>query len=51
MHIKHHTWDSYMYNHLAYAWGNKKLNKLEILKIKDLKTANRDRKKSNQTRQ
>jgi len=30
--------------------GMKKLNKLDILKIKDLKTTNRDRKKSNQTR-
>ena len=31
-------------------WAVKKLKKLEILKIKDLKTANRDRKKSKQTR-
>ena len=29
-----------------YAMGSKKLHKLEILKIKDLKTKNRDRKKS-----
>jgi len=32
-------------------WAFKKLHKLVILKIKDLKTTNRDRKKSNQTRQ
>ena len=28
-------------------WAVKKLHKLEILKIKDLKTKNRDRKKAN----
>jgi len=32
-------------------WHLKKLYKLVILKSKDLKTVNRDRKKSNQTRQ
>jgi len=32
-------------------WAFKKLYKSAILKIKDLKTANRDHKKSNQTRQ
>jgi len=32
-------------------WTFKKLYKLVILKIKDLKTINRDRKKSSQTRQ
>ena len=29
------------------SWAVKKLYKLEILKIKDLKTKNRDRKKTN----
>ena len=29
-----------------HALGSKKLNKLDILKIKDLKTTNRDRKKA-----
>ena len=33
-------------NHFIYAMGSKKLYKLEILKIKDLKTKNRDRKKT-----
>ena len=31
-------------------WAVKKLSKLVILKIKDLKTTNRDRKKSKETR-
>ena len=33
-----------------YTMGSKKFNKLEILKISDLKTTNRDRKNSQQTR-
>ena len=34
-------------NLLFMPWAVKKLHKLEILKIKDLKTKNRDRKKAN----
>ena len=46
----HKSYDNVLMSTVIPKMGMKKLNKLDILKIKDLKTTNRDHKKSNQTR-